>query len=290
MHPVNTAGPMNAVMQTHGAAPPPPDAGVGVLPPALQVAHLVKSFGAQRILDDVSFTVRRGEVVCVLGPSGSGKSTLLRCLNWLAPPDAGIVRIGGERVGMRDLPDGGAAPRPEKDIRRQRSRIGMVFQSFNLWPHLTVLQNVTEGLLSVQRRSRLDAGARAVEALRQVGLSNKHAAYPASLSGGQQQRVGIARTLAMAPEIILFDEPTSALDPELVGEVLTVMRGLAATSTTMIVVTHEIGFARDVGDRVIFMDGGRIVEQGAPRDVLDHPASERLGQFLHRFTSQPASP
>ncbi|MCY0389494.1 amino acid ABC transporter ATP-binding protein [Robbsia sp. Bb-Pol-6] len=268
----------------------PPGTDASPLLPALQVTNLVKSFGAQRILDDVSFTVQRGEVVCVLGPSGSGKSTLLRCLNWLSPPDAGIVRIGGERIGMRDLPDGRAAPRPEKDIRRQRSRIGMVFQSFNLWPHLTVLQNVMEGLLSVQRRSRLDAGARAVEALRQVGLGHKHGAYPASLSGGQQQRVGIARTLAMAPEIILFDEPTSALDPELVGEVLTVMRGLAATSTTMIVVTHEIGFARDVGDRVIFMDGGRIVEQGAPRNVLDHPASERLGQFLHRFNSQPAHP
>lgn len=259
-------------------------------PPAVEVAHLVKSFGAQRILDDVSFTVRRGEVVCVLGPSGSGKSTLLRCLNWLAPPDAGVVRIGGERIGLRDLPQGGAAARAEKDIRRQRSRIGMVFQGFHLWPHLTVLQNVMEGLLSVQRRSRLDAGERAVEALRQVGLGHKHGAYPASLSGGQQQRVGIARTLAMAPEIILFDEPTSALDPELVGEVLGVMRGLAAASTTMIVVTHEIGFAREVGDRVIFMDGGRIVEEGAPRDILDHPATERLGQFLRRFNASPSLP
>jgi polar amino acid transport system ATP-binding protein len=248
--------------------------------PALRARDIVKSFGSQLILDSVSLDVARGEVVCILGPSGSGKSTLLRCLNWLSPPDAGEVWISNERVGMRDA----TAPRPEREIRAQRSRIGMVFQSFNLWPHMSVLENVMEGLLSVKRMTRLEASDIAVEALRQVGLSGKHTAMPASLSGGQQQRVGIARTLAMAPEVMLFDEPTSALDPELVGEVLAVMRGLAGGDTTMIVVTHEMGFARDVADRVVFMDGGKIVEMGAPELVIDHPSSARLRQFLHRFT------
>jgi polar amino acid transport system ATP-binding protein len=254
---------------------------------ALKAEGIVKSFGANRILDGVGLTVARGEVVCILGPSGSGKSTLLRCLNWLAPPDAGTVWLGDERLGMREVPDGRAIKRPEREIRRQRSRIGMVFQSFNLWPHMTVLENVMEGLLSVKRMPGLEASDLAVEALRQVGLSGKHTAYPVNLSGGQQQRVGIARTLAMEPEVILFDEPTSALDPELVGEVLAVMRGLAAKQTTMIVVTHEIGFAREAADRVVFMDGGRIVEQGPPAQVLDAPSSERLRQFLYRFTSEP---
>ncbi|MDQ7977334.1 amino acid ABC transporter ATP-binding protein [Paraburkholderia sp. SARCC-3016] len=249
---------------------------------ALRARNIVKSFGPQRILDDVSLDVARGEVVCILGPSGSGKSTLLRCLNWLSPPDSGEVWIGGERVGLRE----DAAARPEYQIRAQRSRIGMVFQSFNLWPHMSALENVMEGLLCVKRMSRLEASDIAVEALRQVGLSSKHAAMPAELSGGQQQRVGIARTLAMAPEVILFDEPTSALDPELVGEVLAVMRGLASGATTMIVVTHEIGFAREVADRIVFMDGGKIVEMGPPARVIDHPSSARLRQFLHRSTPQ----
>ncbi|GAB7526425.1 amino acid ABC transporter ATP-binding protein [Paraburkholderia sp. 2C] len=250
---------------------------------ALSARDIVKSFGAQRILDGVSLDVARGEAVCILGPSGSGKSTLLRCLNWLAPPDSGEVWIGADRVGMRNTSRGVPVPRPEREIRAQRSRIGMVFQSFNLWPHMNVLENVMEGLLSVKRMPRLDASDIAVDALRKVGLSGKHTAMPASLSGGQQQRVGIARTLAMAPEVILFDEPTSALDPELVGEVLAVMRGLAAGQTTMIVVTHEIGFAREVADRVVFMDGGKIVEAGPPEQVIDHPSSARLRQFLHRF-------
>jgi polar amino acid transport system ATP-binding protein len=248
--------------------------------PAIRARDIVKSFGAQRILDGVSLDVARGEVICILGPSGSGKSTLLRCLNWLSPPDAGEVWIGDERVGMRNA----SVPRPEREIRAQRSRIGMVFQSFNLWPHMSVLENVMEGLLSVKRMTRLDASDIAVQALRRVGLSGKHTAMPASLSGGQQQRVGIARTLAMAPGVILFDEPTSALDPEIVGEVLAVMRGLADTQTTMIVVTHEIGFARDVADRIVFMDGGKIVEMGLPAQIIDHPSSARLRQFLHRFT------
>jgi polar amino acid transport system ATP-binding protein len=187
---------------------------------------------------------------------------------------------------LRENPNGATSPRPEREIRAQRSRIAMAFQSFNLWPHMTALKNVMEGLLSVKRMNRLAATDLAVEALRQVGLGGKHTSMPANLSGGQQQRVGIARTLAMAPEVILFDEPTSALDPELVGEVLTVMRGLAANDTTMIVVTHEIGFARDVADRVVFMDGGRIVEQGPPAQVLDTPSSPRLQQFLYRFTPE----
>jgi polar amino acid transport system ATP-binding protein len=260
-----------------------------ISPPIALTAHgLVKSFGENRVLDGVSLSVARGEVVCVLGPSGSGKSTLLRCLNWLAPPDEGAVWIGDERVGVREASGGRSMPRPEREIRRQRSRIGMVFQSFNLWPHMTVRDNVMEGLLSVKRMSRLEASDLAIEALRQVGLGGKHTAYPASLSGGQQQRVGIARTLAMDPQVILFDEPTSALDPELVGEVLSVMRNLARKQTTMIVVTHEIAFARDVADRVVFMDGGRIVEQGPPAQVLDAPSSERLRQFLYRFNSEPS--
>jgi len=253
---------------------------------ALSARDIVKSFGAQRVLDGVSLDVARGEVVCILGPSGSGKSTLLRCLNWLAPPDAGEVWIGDERVGMRDGAHGAPVARPEREIRMQRSRIGMVFQSFNLWPHMSALDNVMEGLLAVKRLSRAEARDIAVEALRKVGLSGKHTAMPASLSGGQQQRVGIARTLAMSPEVILFDEPTSALDPELVGEVLAVMRGLAAAQTTMIVVTHEIGFARDVADRVVFMDGGKVVETGPPAQLIEHPSSARLRQFLHRFTPE----
>ncbi|CAE6940304.1 L-cystine import ATP-binding protein TcyC [Paraburkholderia domus] len=255
-------------------------------PVALKASGIVKCFGTNRILDGVDLTVARGETVCVLGPSGSGKSTLLRCLNWLSPPDEGAIWIGDQRIGLRENLNGATSPRPEREIRAQRSRIGMVFQSFNLWPHMTVLENVMEGLLSVKRMNRLAATDLAVEALSQVGLRGKHTSMPANLSGGQQQRVGIARTLAMAPEVILFDEPTSALDPELVGEVLTVMRGLAANDTTMIVVTHEIGFARDVADRVIFMDGGCIVEQGPPAQVLDTPSSPRLQQFLYRFTPE----
>ncbi|KKB63435.1 arginine ABC transporter ATP-binding protein [Robbsia andropogonis] len=260
------------------------------VPVALKATGIVKSFGPNRILDGIDLTVRRGETVCVLGPSGSGKSTLLRCMNWLSPPDEGGIWIGDERIGLRENANGSTTPRPDHEIRAQRSRIGMVFQSFNLWPHMTVLENVKEGLLSVKRMNSLAAGERAVEALRQVGLTGKHTAMPANLSGGQQQRVAIARTLAMAPEVILFDEPTSALDPELVGEVLAVMRGLAAKNTTMIVVTHEIGFARDAADRVIFMDGGCIVEQGPPAEVLDAPSSPRLQQFLTRFNQESKCP
>ncbi|MFL9926772.1 amino acid ABC transporter ATP-binding protein [Herbaspirillum lusitanum] len=253
---------------------------------ALRARDIVKSFGSQRILDGVSLDIERGKVVCILGPSGSGKSTLLRCLNWLAPPDAGEVWIGDERVGVKEGPQSKPVPRSGREIRAQRSRIGMVFQSFNLWPHMNVIENVMEGLISVKGMARLDASDIAAEALRKVGLAGKHTAVPASLSGGQQQRVGIARMLAMAPEVILFDEPTSALDPELVGEVLAVMRGLAAAQTTMIVVTHEVAFARDVADLVVFMDGGKIVEMGSPSQVIDQPSSARLRQFLQRFNPE----
>ena len=252
---------------------------------ALRAEGLTKRFGTQIVLDDVSVSVAEGEVVCILGPSGSGKSTLLRCFNWLAPADAGRVYIHGERLGMRDTKEGGEQARPAREVRRQRSQIGMVFQNFNLWPHLSVLENVMEGLLSVKGVKRLEAGEIAIEALRKVGLGSKHHSYPANLSGGQQQRVGIARTLAMAPSIILFDEPTSALDPELVGEVLSVMRTLADAATTMVVVTHEIGFAREVADRVIFMDAGRIVEQGSAAAILSDPRSERLRAFLSRYNA-----
>jgi polar amino acid transport system ATP-binding protein len=249
---------------------------------ALKASGIVKSFGPNRILDGVDLTVARGETICVLGPSGSGKSTLLRCLNWLSPPDEGAVWIGDERIGLRENANGSTGPRPDREIRAQRSRIGMVFQSFNLWPHMTVLENVAEGLLSVKRMSRLAASDLAVEALRQVGLSGKRTAMPADLSGGQQQRVGIARTLAMAPEVILFDEPTSALDPELVGEVLDVMKDLARDGMTMVVVTHEIGFAREVGNNVVFMDGGVVVEQGSPAEIIANPQQDRTKAFLSK--------
>lgn len=259
-------------------------------PIALRARDIVKSFGSQCILDGVSLDVERGQVVCILGPSGSGKSTLLRCLNWLAPPDQGAVWIGDERVGVREGPHETVLPRSAREIRAQRSRIGMVFQSFNLWPHMTALKNVMEGLISVRGMRRLEASDVAAEALRKVGLAGKHGAHPASLSGGQQQRVGIARMLAMAPEVILFDEPTSALDPELVGEVLAVMRGLAAAQTTMIVVTHEVSFAREVADQIVFMDSGKIVETGPPAQVIDHPSSARLRQFLQRFHPESSNP
>jgi polar amino acid transport system ATP-binding protein len=252
-------------------------------PVALKASGIVKSFGASRILDGVGLTVARGETVCVLGPSGSGKSTLLRCLNWLSPPDEGAIWIGDQRIGLRENPDGTTSRRPDREIRAQRSRIGMVFQSFNLWPHMTVLENVMEGLLSVKRMSRLAATDLASEALRQVGLSGKHTSMPADLSGGQQQRVGIARAVAMNPKVLLLDEITSALDPELVGEVLNVVRELAADGMTMLLVTHEMSFARDVSARVVFMDAGRVAVQGTPREVFGGQPHDRLRSFLSRI-------
>ncbi|MHC0429060.1 amino acid ABC transporter ATP-binding protein [Streptomyces sp. O3] len=238
---------------------------------AIEVRELHKSFGDLEVLKGIDFSVERGEVVCVIGPSGSGKSTLLRCVNLLEEPTAGTVTVAGTEVTD-----------PDVDIDRVRRRIGMVFQSFNLFPHLTALENLTIAQRRVLRRGTDEANRIARHNLRRVGLSEKETAYPAQLSGGQQQRVAIARALSMDPELMLFDEPTSALDPELVGDVLAVMRSLAREGMTMLVVTHEMGFAREVADRVVFMDGGVIVEQGAPDQVLGDPQHERTRTFLAR--------
>ncbi|WP_399127841.1 amino acid ABC transporter ATP-binding protein [Actinacidiphila sp. ITFR-21] len=247
--------------------------------PLVRVRGLRKSFGTHLVLDGVDLDVRESEVTVLLGPSGSGKSTLLRCVNHLEKPDAGFVEIGGEIVGYRH--DGGRLHelRP-RAITRQRARIGMVFQQFNLFPHLTVLENLTEAPVAVRGVTRKQAAARARELLARVGLDGRQDSYPRQLSGGQQQRVAIARALAMEPRLLLFDEPTSALDPELVGDVLAVMRDLALSGMTMIVVTHEIAFAREVADTVVFLDGGRIVESGTPAAVLDNPRHERARAFL----------
>ena len=239
--------------------------------PAIELKGLVKRFGDNEVLRGIDFTVRAGEVVCVIGPSGSGKSTLLRSVNLLEEPSGGNVFIEG--IDILD---------PETDIDRVRTRIGMVFQSFNLFPHMTVLGNLTIAQRRVLKRSKQESERVAHEMLGRVGLSEKADAYPSHLSGGQQQRVAIARALCMNPDMMLFDEPTSALDPELVGEVLAVMRALADEGMTMLVVTHEMGFAREVGDRLIFMDDGVIVEEGDPREVLSNPQHERTRNFLSR--------
>jgi polar amino acid transport system ATP-binding protein len=239
--------------------------------PAVEIRDLHKSFGPIEVLKGIDFEVGHGEVVCVIGPSGSGKSTLLRCVNLLEEPTAGRIWVNGTE--MTD---------PDVDIDAVRRGIGMVFQSFNLFPHLTVLDNLTVAQRRVLRRGRAEAERIARANLERVGLSDKAGAFPAQLSGGQQQRVAIARSLSMEPKLMLFDEPTSALDPELVGDVLTVMRGLAEDGMTMMVVTHEMAFARDVADRVVFMDGGVVVEQGPPQEVLGAPRHERTRSFLSR--------
>ena len=236
---------------------------------AIDVRNLHKAFGDLEVLQGIDFTVETGEVVCVLGPSGSGKSTLLRCLNRLEEPNGGQILIDGE-----DITD------PDADVDQLRTNIGMVFQQFNLFPHLTVLKNLTVAQTGVLGRPKAEAISIAREMLERVGLSDKTHEYPAHLSGGQQQRVAIARALSMKPKMMLFDEPTSALDPELVGEVLDVMRTLAGEGMTMMVVTHEIGFAQEVADRVVFMDAGVVVEEGRPEQVLEHPGHERTKKFL----------
>ncbi|MFD1322203.1 amino acid ABC transporter ATP-binding protein [Micromonospora sonneratiae] len=238
-----------------------------------------KSFGSLEVLRGVDLAVRPGEVCCVLGPSGSGKSTFLRCINHLEKIDAGRIWVDGELIGYRQRGDKLYELR-EKEVAAQRRSIGMVFQRFNLFPHMTVLENVVEAPVRVRRENRSVARERAEALLARVGLADKLATYPGQLSGGQQQRVAIARALAMEPKLMLFDEPTSALDPELVGEVLDVMKDLARDGMTMVVVTHEIGFAREVGDSLIFMDGGVVVESGAPREVIANPQHERTRAFL----------
>ncbi|MET8260473.1 amino acid ABC transporter ATP-binding protein [Micromonospora sp. NPDC005553] len=239
--------------------------------PAVEIRDLHKSFGPLKVLKGIDFEVGQGEVVCVIGPSGSGKSTLLRCVDLLEEPTAGKIWVNG--VEMTD---------PDVEIDAVRRGIGMVFQSFNLFPHLTVLNNLTIAQRRVLRRGRAEAERIARANLERVGLTDKADAFPAQLSGGQQQRAAIARSLSMEPKLMLFDEPTSALDPELVGDVLTVMRKLAEDGMTMMVVTHEMAFARDVADRVVFMDGGVVVEQGPPQEVLGAPKHERTRAFLSR--------
>ncbi|MET8043641.1 amino acid ABC transporter ATP-binding protein [Micromonospora sp. NPDC005215] len=239
--------------------------------PAVEIRDLHKSFGSLEVLRGIDFEVGQGEVVCVIGPSGSGKSTLLRCVDLLEEPTAGKIWVNG--VEMTD---------PDVEIDAVRRGIGMVFQAFNLFPHLTVLNNLTIAQRRVLRRGRAEAERVARANLDRVGLSDKADAFPAQLSGGQQQRAAIARSLSMEPKLMLFDEPTSALDPELVGDVLTVMRKLAEDGMTMMVVTHEMAFAREVADRVVFMDGGVVVEQGPPREVLGNPTHERTRAFLAR--------
>lgn len=250
--------------------------------PMIEVRGLGKRFGSAEVLQGIDLDVRPSEVVCIIGPSGSGKSTLLRCMAFLERYDEGSVRIEGELLGFRETPTG-RIDASLREIDRVRSSVGMVFQLFHLWPHMTALANVTEALKVVKRMPRQDAEARGREVLGKVGLADRAEAYPAHLSGGQKQRVAIARALAMQPKMMLFDEPTSALDPELVGEVLTVIKQLASEGMTMVVVTHEMGFASHVADRVVFMDQGRLVEEGAPRPLFANPASERLTQFLNTW-------
>src|SRR5664280_338831 len=274
----------DARARTHGAAamegrPPLEPPRVDMSVPMVSAEDVHKRFGRQEVLKGITLEVERGEVLCLLGPSGSGKSTFLRCINHLEKINAGRLSVDGELVGYRQA---GAKLHElhESEIARKRAEIGMVFQLFNLFPHMTALENVTCAPIRVKGMPREQAGSRARELLDRVGLADKLDSYPAQLSGGQQQRVAIARALAMEPKLMLFDEPTSALDPELVGDVLDVMRGLAEDGMTMVVVTHEMGFAREVGDALIFMDLGVVVEAGAPRDVLGNPQHERTQAFL----------
>jgi polar amino acid transport system ATP-binding protein len=249
--------------------------------PMVKAEAVYKSFGRLEVLRGIDLEVYPKEVMCIIGPSGSGKSTFLRCINHLEKIDAGRLSVDGELVGYRDRGDK-LYELPDSEVCKKRSEIGMVFQSFNLFPHMTALDNIIEAPIQVKRESRTTAEARARKLLDRVGLADKVDAYPKQLSGGQQQRVAIARALAMEPKLMLFDEPTSALDPELVGDVLDAMRGLAKEGMTMIVVTHEMGFAREVGDTLVFMDSGVIVEAGTPKEVLSNPQHERTKTFLSK--------
>lgn len=251
--------------------------------PVFAMEHVDKAFGDNAVLRDISLEVRPGEVVAVIGPSGGGKSTLLRCATMLEQIDAGKLRYGDLTVASTG-PDGRVTYLRGDDLRRAKSRFGLVFQSYNLFPHMSVMRNITDAPIAVQRRDRAEVEAQARALIAKMGLSGCEDKVPCQLSGGQQQRASIARALALNPDILFFDEPTSALDPELTGEVLKVIRQLAAEHITMIIVTHEMGFARDVADRVVFMDGGAIVEQGAPETVLGNPAHERTRAFLARYS------
>ncbi|GEO15531.1 ABC transporter ATP-binding protein [Microvirga aerophila] len=247
--------------------------------PAVSISNLRKSFGALEVLKGISLEAREGDVISILGASGSGKSTMLRCINMLEVPDSGDVRIGGETIKLKKGRRG-VEPADQSQVDRIRSRVAMVFQSFNLWSHMTILENVIEAPVHVQKRSKAECIAEAEELLTKVGIVDKRNQYPSHLSGGQQQRAAIARALAMHPQVMLFDEPTSALDPELVGEVLRVMRSLAEEGRTMLVVTHEMGFARDVSNRVVFLHKGVVEEEGPPAEVFSAPKSERFKQFI----------
>ncbi|AZV55671.1 amino acid ABC transporter ATP-binding protein [Clostridium sp. AWRP] len=238
----------------------------------IEASNLTKSFNNLLVFKDLNVKVKRGEVLVVIGASGSGKSTLLRCLNHLEELDSGTIVIEGDKLNPKD----------KKMLRKITTKMGMVFQNFNLFPHMTAVQNVMEAPLVVKKEKKSEVLQRAKQLLSKVGLADKMEYYPSKLSGGQQQRVAIARALAMNPDIMLFDEPTSALDPELVGEVLNVMKDLAKEGMTMVVVTHEMGFAREVADRVIFMDGGKIVEEGSPEEVFSHPKEDRTKEFLNK--------
>jgi len=246
----------------------------------LKVDDLHKRFGEVEVLKGVSLAAKTGDVIAMIGSSGSGKSTLLRCINLLEMPNSGRVAVNGELIRMKSLPDGTALPEDQKQVERIRSKLAMVFQSFNLWSHRTILENVIEAPVHVLKVPRKEAIERAEALLAKVGIAEKRNFYPNHLSGGQQQRAAIARALAMEPSVLLFDEPTSALDPELVGEVLQVMRKLAEEGRTMLVVTHEMGFARDVASQIVFLHKGQIEEQGDPRELIANPKSERLKQFL----------
>ena len=247
----------------------------------VKAERVCKNFGALQVLKGVTLEIGRGEVLCLVGPSGSGKSTFLRCINHLEQVNAGRLYVDGELVGYRER-GSKLHELPAKEAARQRREVGMVFQHFNLFPHRTALENIIEAPVQVKKIKKADAIDRARDLLDQVGLAAKADAYPAQLSGGQQQRVAIARALAMSPKLMLFDEPTSALDPELVGEVLAVMKKLASEGMTMVVVTHEMGFAREVADKLVFMDGGVIVESGDPGEVMTNPKHERTKAFLSK--------
>jgi cystine transport system ATP-binding protein len=262
---------------TESGTPAQGASGSGAASPLLSIRGLQKSFGSTRVLESIDLQVTRGEVLVLIGPSGSGKTTLLRCLNGLETADGGVVDVAGElSIDFRAAPS-------KKALAALRDRSAMVFQHYNLFPHMTVLENIIEGPVTVQRRPRAEAVREALELLDRVGLSEKRDSHPFELSGGQQQRVGIVRALALRPQLLLFDEPTSALDPELVGDVLTLMKELAVEGWTMVIVTHELQFAREVANEVAFVDGGVIVERGDPTHMFGSPAHERTRQFLHRL-------